>query len=50
MLTTYMNRLRTAAGALALGGFLLIWLTVWPLWLVRNHYLAGASSSSASQG
>lgn len=32
-------KLRSVLGGFALGGFLLLWLTVWPFWLLFNRYL-----------
>ena len=39
MLSTLYLKLRTAAGAMAVGGFLVLWLAIWPFWLVATHYL-----------
>jgi hypothetical protein len=33
------SKLRTAADALAVGGFLILLLTIWPFWLVLGRYL-----------
>jgi len=50
VLSTLQSGLRTAAGALAVGAFLMLWLTVWPFWLVRSHYWTLPSRSASRHG
>jgi glucose dehydrogenase len=50
VLSTLQARLRTAADAVAVGAFLMLWLTVWPFWLVRSHYWTLPSRSSSRHG
>lgn len=39
MLSAFRPKIRTAANVLAVGGFLTLWLAVWPFWLVLHRYL-----------
>ncbi len=36
------SKLRTAADALAVGGFLILLLTIWPFWLILGRYFSDA--------
>jgi hypothetical protein len=38
MLNTWRITFQTAGGALAVGAFLLLWLAIWPFWIVLNHH------------
>ena len=48
MLSTWRIRLRTGAGALAVGGFLLLWLAIWPFWRVFNHYIPAPAKTASN--
>ena len=50
MLSACWNRLSTAGGAIAVAACLILWLTLWPIWLVRSHYLLVPAKSSATRG
>ena len=49
MLSNWQSKLRTAGGAVAVAACLILWLTVWPFWLVRSHYLLVHTPSSSSR-
>ena len=49
MLSTWRTRMCTGAGALAGGGFLILWLAIWPFWRVLNHYLPVPAKSASNQ-
>ena len=52
MLSTFYRKLLTASGAMAVGGFLVLWLAIWPFWLVATHYLPARfpARSSSTHG
>jgi hypothetical protein len=48
VLSIWRTRLCTGAGALAVGGFLILWLPIWPFWRVLNHYIPAPSKTAAN--
>jgi hypothetical protein len=49
VLSNCLLKLRNAGGAIAVAACLILWLTVWPFWLVRSHYLMEPTGSSSSR-
>jgi len=49
VLSIWRTRLCTGAGALAVVGFLILWLAIWPVWRVLNHYIPAPAKSVPHQ-